>query len=140
MKGSPRLRWANQWKELPNQSAFHEEVRQILTSDSFLKGLKCYQEVPVVDLIEDYPDYRHRFDWYIDELNTVIELHGEQHYKPVNFGGQGYEETVSLFKQNQRRDSLKKEAAENAGFNYIAISYVLRKKLNATLFKEIILR
>lgn len=140
MKYSPRLRWANQYTTLPNQSNFHEDVRVIFATDPFFKGLKCYQEVPVYELIPDYFSHKHRFDWYIEELNTILELHGEQHYRPVNFGGQGFDETQISFKQSQQRDRLKKEFAEEAGFTYVAIPYVLRRRLSATLLKEIILK
>jgi len=132
-----RSRWTDQRSQLGNQSKFHEKVRAILLQDQFLKGLRCYQEVPVKDLCEDYPD-NHFFDWFIDELNTVVELHGAQHYKVVNRGNVSYEKAQKDFADIQRRDSQKKQAALAAGYMYVEISFKEYSKLDATRFKELL--
>ena len=134
-----RSRWSSQFEELSNQSKFHEKVRHILCTDQFLSGLQCYQEVPVKDLCEGYSS-THWFDWYIDELDTVIELHGQQHYKVVNRGNVSYEQAQSDFANGQKRDSAKKAAAIRNGYKYVEISYKHYKKLDATSFKEMIFK
>lgn len=130
-------RWRNQFKLLPSQSDFHNKVREILATDSFFKKLKCYQEVPVKDLCEDYP-YNHYYDWYIQELGFIIELHGEQHYKLTNRGNIAYEEAARNFRDLQYRDSIKKQAAISNGFVFIEIPYKEYKKLTAQRFKTLI--
>jgi hypothetical protein len=132
-----RSRWTNQYKQLPSQSNFHEKVRSILCSDGFLKSLACYQEVPVKDLCPDYTD-NHYFDWYIEELNTVVELHGAQHYKVVNYGNIGYEDAQRQFQRIQSRDQQKKTAAIEAGYKYVEISYKEYQKLDAARLKELL--
>lgn len=134
-------RWHTQNDFLEAQSDFHNIVRDIFLTDSFFKLLKCYQEVPVIDLIPSYEDSRHRFDWYILELNTIIELHGQQHYKPTNFtSGISYNQTMSTFLAMQRRDKAKKTAAQEAGFIYVEIPYNLKGKINAERMRNLIFR
>ena len=132
-----RSRWTDQFTELPSQSKFHNKVREILVSDPILKGFFAYQEVPVKDLCEDY-DANHYFDWYIEELNLVVELHGAQHYKVVNFGNISYEAAQSNFRDIRKRDRQKKEAAEASGLFYLEISHKEYKKLDADRLKELL--
>lgn len=139
-KINPKNRWTDQFTELPNQSNFHELVRTIFRQDLWFKNFKCYQEVPVVDLIPEYSSNQHRFDWYIEELNIVLELHGEQHYKATNFGSMSYEEKARAFADGQRRDQLKREAAEDGGFRYVSISYKEIPKLTGPYMKTLLLQ
>lgn len=132
------MRWTNQYKQLPEQSAFHEAFRQLLITDHRFKHLRCYQEVNVQDLVEGYPHSNHHFDWYIYEWNTVIELHGEQHYKATSFGKQTYEDKQIGFHRMQYRDNLKATSAQEVGINYIAIPYKLKKKLSYELLEDLI--
>jgi hypothetical protein len=133
-----RVKWSNQFVELPSQSAFHNKVRGILANDSFFKHLRCYQEVNVRDLIPTYEYTNHHYDWYIEELRCVIELHGKQHYTATNFGGLSWQETQNQFQRMQYRDSIKKEAALGAGFTYVEIPYNHFSNLKAENFKNII--
>jgi DNA-directed RNA polymerase subunit RPC12/RpoP/very-short-patch-repair endonuclease len=54
-----------------------------------------------------------RFDFYIEKLNMIIEIHGEQHYAYTGF-------TRSL-KEEQENDKIKKELAINNIKNFIVI-------------------
>lgn len=132
-----RSRWTNQFSEIESASKFHNRARQILATDSLLRGFAAYQEVPVKDLVPGYP-YTHFFDWYVEELNLIVELHGAQHYKVVNFGNNSYEEAQKQFKDIQTRDSRKKAAAIEAGYEYLAISYKEYTKLNAKRFRDLL--
>lgn len=137
---NPKNRWTDQFKELPNQSNFHEAVRAILRTDSWFKNFRCYQEVPVRDLIPDYSSSQHRFDWYIEELATVLELHGAQHYKATAFGAMSIEEKNRAFADGQMRDQLKREAVEAHDFKYRAISYKEISKLSGEYLKTLLLQ
>lgn len=139
-RSNPKNRWVDQYKQLPNQSNFHETVRDLFRKDTWFRNLRCYQEVPVIDLIPGYSSNQHRFDWYIEELNIVLELHGEQHYKATNFGSMSYEEKTRAFAEGQMRDQLKKEAAVDAGFKYVAISYKEIAKLTGPYLKSLLLQ
>ena len=68
-----------------------------------------------------------KFDFYLPDYNCCVEYQGIQHYKPVErFGGE------EAFKENQRRDLLKKEYCENNNIKLLTPSY----KLKGTSLKE----
>lgn len=141
VKPQNKHKWHHISEKLSNQSAFHEAVRDILLKDPFFSALSVYQEVPVVDLVPNYANRSHRYDLYIDEIKTVVELHGEQHYKPTAFGsGLSYNEVMANWLAMQKRDLAKRAAAEEAGYKYVEIPYKAKRKLNAELLKELILR
>lgn len=133
-----RSRWRNQFQLSDSASKFHNKVGRIFATDKLFKNLKCYQEVPVKDLVDGY-DKNHFFDWYVEDLNTIVELHGAQHYKAVNFGDSSYEEVQRTFKNLQARDTKKKVAATSAGYEYVAISYKEYAKLTARRLQGLIL-
>lgn len=100
--------------------------------------MKCYQEVNVADLIEGYPHHNHHFDWFIEELHLVLELHGDHHYQVVNYGNMSYGHAKRNFYRIRDRDNTKQTAAENAGYTYVAIPYSEFKKLDANRLKSLI--
>ena len=50
---------------------------------------------------------RQSLDFYIPKLNIAIECQGIQHFKPVDFGGQGEKSANELFEKNKERDGKK---------------------------------
>lgn len=130
--------WKNQYTILEEASKFHNKAREIFASDDFFKRYQCYQEVAVIDLCPDYGSSQHRFDWYLPFLNTVIELHGNQHYHLTNYGGSSHEHAVNEFREIQERDSMKKEAAIKSGLTYIEIPYKHYRNLSGATIKELI--
>jgi len=66
---------------------------------------------------------REKFDWVILDLMIVIECHGQQHYKPVCFGGIPEEEAKIRFQEQVLRDLKKMQAAQKAGWTYIIFKY-----------------
>lgn len=135
-----KTKWKNQYKEIPTASKFHNKVREIFATDNYFKLFKCYQELNVQELIPTYSYNNHHYDWYIEELNLILELHGRQHYVATNFGKKGYDEVIQDFNNSKKRDSLKKMAAIKHGFSYKEISYKYYPKLDAKLLKTIILK
>lgn len=71
------------------------------------------------------------FDNEIPELKLLIEVHGEQHYKKSSF----YNRTEEDFNYLQWKDSIKKQQALSAGYNFIEIPYTAEK---SDKYKEII--
>lgn len=69
----------------------------------------------------------------------MLELHGEQHYKPTNFGSMSYEKIHKSFADSTIRDDLKKEAALEFNFKYVSISYKEINKLTGQYLKKILL-
>ena len=69
-----------------------------------------------------FPDLKYkkflRFDFYLPELNLVIEYNGKQHYEPIDFFG-GEEGFIKI----QKRDKLKREYCEKYNINYLIIRY-----------------
>lgn len=133
-----RSKWKTQFDLTESASLFHNEVRDIFANDLFFKHLHCFQEVPVSGIVTGYQYNNHHVDWYIDELGTVLELHGRQHYNITNFGNSPYHKAKSDFHQMQHRDNLKKTAIEEAGLEYREVSYKLSGKLDGKTLKDII--
>ena len=135
-----RSQWKNQFFLYENASSFHNKVRSIFISDHFFKQLKCFQEVLMFDLVPSYPNRFDAVDWYIDELNTILELHGKQHYTMQSFGStDSYINQKKAFNNIKFRDNRKKTFLIENGFNYIEISYREISKLSSDYLKEKIL-
>lgn len=72
------------------------------------------------------------FDFYLPNLNLIIEFHGNQHYHAVEkFGG------IVGFEERKRRDVFKKECSSKAGHNFLEIKYTDYKKIEKILKKTI---
>ncbi len=63
------------------------------------------------------------FDFYIPSLNICIEYQGEQHYRPVNFGGISDEEAYNNFLITQRHDETKRDYCLQNDIKLICIPY-----------------
>lgn len=113
-----------------NASKLHKIVGEALRNSSKFKGYKIYQEYPVSDICSSYKNHSHKFDWVILDLKIVIEVHGEQHYKEVDFGGEGQEKAADRLSSVRHRDRVKMDAAIEAGFTYIEIPYSDIKKVD----------
>lgn len=75
------------------------------------------EEKKFSDCKNPFTDFNLRFDIYIKDINTVIEIDGEQHYIPIErFGGQR-----ALFK-TQYLDSLKNKFCLINKINIIRVS------------------
>ncbi|CAB4160281.1 hypothetical protein UFOVP724_135 [uncultured Caudovirales phage] len=130
--------WKNQFFLYENASDFHNKVREIFCTDVYFKQLQCFQEVPMSSLVLDYPNNNDAVDWYIESLRLVIELHGEQHYRPVSFSNQSYAEKMTSYHNIVYRDNRKKTYLLDNGYMYIEIPYKLKSKLTAEMLKNLI--
>ena len=107
-----------------NASKLHKHVGELLTSeDSPYKFYEVRQEYRVSEVNPTYKSNREKFDWAILNLKIVIEIHGEQHYRAVTFGGISPEEAADNFKRRVELDQKKQKAAEDAGWGYVVVSY-----------------
>ncbi len=134
-----RNKWRNQFVTIDSASLFHNRVRELLAADTMFRNFKCYQEVNVADLIEGYEHYNHHFDWYIEELNLIVELHGQQHYKVVNYGSINMKQAERSFYSLQDRDNTKKTAAIQAGYRYLEIPYTEYRRLDQEYLRHLVL-
>lgn len=62
--------------------------------------------------------YRYRYDFYIPSLNLLVEFHGQQHYKPIEFFGGN-----QAFKKIARSDKIKRELAKRNDYQMTTMSY-----------------
>jgi len=105
-------------------SKLHKKIGDILLwPGGLFATYKVYQEYPVNRININYNDASHKFDWVVLDLRLVIEAHGAQHFKPVDFGGQGKDKTIDNWHNMKYRDHKKEQAAIEAGYTYIIISY-----------------
>lgn len=77
---------------------------------------------------------KYRYDFWLPDHNLLIEFHGIQHYKALDFFG-GEE----ALKENKFRDSIKKTLAKETGRFLIYFNYFQIKNKNLFSFKELVL-
>lgn len=106
-----------------SRSTLHKAIGKALRNSSRLKSFRAYQEYPVNKVNRDYPNGRTRFDWAIPSLKVCIEAMGQQHYKPVNFGGMSDFDAKQKLARQRELDIAKREAALEVGWTYVAIKY-----------------
>lgn len=63
------------------------------------------------------------FDFYLPDYNILIEYDGEQHYRPVNFGGISDEKARENFLITRRHDEIKTKYCKQHKINLIRIPY-----------------
>ena len=73
-------------------------------------------------VVKEYSIKNKRYDFYLPELNLIIERDGEQHYQKHRLFNK-----LSL-EENAKNDKLKTKLAKNAGINIARIPYWLTKK------------
>lgn len=66
-----------------------------------------------------------KFDFYLPELNLLIEYDGEQHFKPIDFFG-GQKELV----KRQKLDKIKNRYANDNGFKLLRIPYYEKESIS----------
>lgn len=72
---------------------------------------------------------RYPYDFYIPEYNMVIEYHGEQHYKPIEFYG-----GLNRLVKQQEIDLKKKKFVESKGITYLEVPYTINKQSKVNEF------
>lgn len=118
-----------------NESASkYHKAMGVLLEELNLTGLGIYQEYNVKDICPTHNNSLDRFDFYVPALSLVVEVHGEQHYKPVRFGGISQEKASFNFAKGSIRDVEKACSARNNGLVYICFSY--KEEFTQELFLE----
>ena len=121
MLGKPKKRERDDYAK--NASKRHKEVGEVLSDPhGSFANYKVFQEVSVKEINPDHPDYRSKVDWYIPDLRVAIEVQGEQHYNPVDFGGEGKDKATLHFVKGQLRDVTKAMALAQVGIALVEIS------------------
>ena len=63
------------------------------------------------------------FDFQLTKTKQLIEIDGEQHFKPTRFGGMSIEEAQSEFEQTQKRDKIKNNFCKQHNIPLLRIPY-----------------
>ena len=108
-----------------NASKLHKHIGILLTE--LYPNYEVRQEYPVSKVNVGYKSNREKFDWVVLGLKIVIEIHGEQHYGHVCFGGEVLEQAKRNFRKRQEVDWKKYKAAQKAGWAYLVIKYDEKK-------------
>lgn len=64
-----------------------------------------------------------RFDFFIPDLNLVIEYDGQQHFEPVDFSGRGCEKALEVYNDTIMRDKIKNNYCKTHGIRLIRIPF-----------------
>lgn len=68
------------------------------------------------------------FDFYLPNNNICIEYDGEQHFKPITFGGISESESEINYQETLIKDNLKTEYCKNHNIKLIRIKYNYSKE------------
>lgn len=77
---------------------------------------------------------RQRVDYSIRGLKLAFEYDGEQHFRPVRFGGISKEEAQQNFAKQQKWDKTKNRLCQREGYQLIRIAY--NENLNAKYIQK----
>ena len=124
-----------------SSSSLHKIVGNILAESKFFKLHKIYQEYPVVLINPDFWNSKCKYDWVILDMGIVIEIMGEQHYKPVRWSRDiSAGEAEMNLQDTKRKDQQKKDAALEVGFSYVELDFntVRSKDFNEQKLIELI--
>lgn len=78
------------------------------------------------------------YDFYIPNLRIAIEYDGEQHFKPIDFKGEGLEIATEKFEEQLIRDAIKNNYSKKNGIRLIRIPYWERDNISIILDKELL--
>lgn len=107
-------------------SKLESKVKSFL-EDSHIEHITQYKDKKILGL--------QRLDFYLPKYNIAIECQGEQHFKPVDFGGLGEKWARDIFEINTRRDKKKLNNCLNNGIK--VFYYFEDKKYFGTYENEI---
>jgi len=122
------------FEQIPTDHTSHRNGCPVCKSSKGEKRIKTYLDTANIKYVRQYslPGSRYKYDFYLPELNILIEYDGEQHFKPVKiFGGE------KTFKRIKERDKEKDTLAYIHGIPLIRIKYDKFSKLEDYLEHEI---
>ena len=79
-----------------------------------------------------------RFDFYLPQYNICIEYDGEQHFKPINFGGCDNNQAIKSFNKTVKHDNIKNNYCKTHNIKLIRIDYKNFKNIEEILYKKIL--
>ena len=80
-----------------------------------------------------------RYDFYVPDLNILIEFDGRHHFEPTRYGGQTLESAEFQTKRTKFYDTIKTINAMLSGIKLIRIPYFDRGNISMILDNELII-
>lgn len=103
-----------------------------------IHNIQCHREKSFDGLINPITRARLWFDFYLPELNTLIEFDGKQHFLPVAFDSDTSAETKQAnLAGTKYRDQIKNEYATNNNIKLIRIPYTQINHISDILDNEL---
>ena len=62
-----------------------------------------------------------RFDFYLPDLNILVEVQGAHHFKPVCYGGCSYEKALVNYEKQKVNDDIKRQFCKENNIELIEI-------------------
>ena len=118
-----------------NASKLHKRVGELLVE--LFPVMNIQQECCVSEVNKNFKSNREKFDWVIFDLQIVIEVHGEQHYTYVCFGGEQKFNAKQKFSKQVHSDIKKQKAVEDIGWAYVEVKYTEKKISKEELLDKI---
>ena len=94
-------------------------------------GIEAKQEWKIPEVVANY-----EYDFYLPQLNILIEFHGEQHYKYIpHFHRKGEDQ----FLANKNTDDVKKDNAYRFKYRFLEFNYLQLKHMTKEQFEELVI-
>ena len=110
-------------------------LEKIIKSELDNYNIKYIEQKRFDNCRSDITNYMLPFDFYLEDYNTIIEVDGEGHYKPINFRGISKEKSKQTYKRTIYNDKIKNKFCKNNNIKLIRIPYTEIKNNN---YKNII--
>jgi hypothetical protein len=123
------------------------------TPGAHLQGQGCPRckkskgELRIIEILDKYDidfkdEYKlpeigdnYRYDFYLPDYNVLIEFHGKQHYKHIQF----FHKTEDEFLARKNIDDIKKYSARKWKYKLIEFNYKQLKHMPKKKFEELVL-
>lgn len=113
-----------------DSTSMEQEIGKILTRH-------CIIYKPQFSFVDCKDQRALPFDFYLPEYNLLIEYDGEQHYRPVNFGGISDKKALENFKTTQFHDAIKTTYCKAKGIPLLRIPYWERNNIETIILDYI---
>lgn len=107
-----------------NKSNLHRECLELL--ETMLKGYSIYEEVTLPGTNKLYADF------FIPDLNLVVEVHGQQHYNYTPF----FHKSKADFYLGKKRDKDKIEFCSINNLSIAILPYNEKEKWNQIIIES----
>ena len=116
------------WQYFKRESSHRCPTCTLKTSLLELKTEEWFNENKIVFIKQKtFDDCKNinllRFDYFIPDINLLIEVDGEQHFRPVCFGGITKERAELIFRKSQERDKIKDDYCKEHNIKLVRVPY-----------------